>query len=587
MPTIIESLIVTLGLDTKDVDSKAPGVRSKLVDLEKSGAKTEKGVKGIGTAAKGTGEELTALAGRMASFLALIGGTVALRQFTADAIKNNTQLGYLSKNLNIPIQSLSAWSTAATMLGGSAQEMQGYLAHLTMESANLSNGLGSSLIPILGKMGVAMIDGKGKARSALDELQDMARWAQGKNREQVFAWFQQAGMPQGVANLLLENPAKFAGMLAESRKFAPTNEEAASAAQMTMQLALLRAQFLKLGYDLLQRVTPFMEKFFALLKSGLDWCISHQTAVSSFLVALATGIGLVSAAAAALMLSTLEISGPILAVVAVVATLSGAVVALTSDYSTWSKGGASMFDWSQFESNIRKAGDAFKWLGDQISEATDRFENWLRKHGIQVPDGAVKKGLTWWWNNMTLQGELGMKINDVSDETRKRGAMIAKAEGFYAKGATPNIPQQAHNPTDIEYGAFAISHGATGYLTAQGGKKIAVFPDEGTGWSAAYALLQSRSYSGLNDAQTLSRWQTGRVQSAVPSPMVGIPSASSTLQSPYPEARQQVSSIDRSVTNHFGKIEIQTAATDAQGIWKDMNRNMDWLTMSPANSGLA
>ena len=150
-----------------------------------------------------------------------------------------------------------------------------------------------------------------------------------------------------------------------------------------------------------------------------------------------------------------------------------------------------------------------------------------------------------------------------------------------------SVPQQAHNPTDIEYGAFAINHGATGYLTAKGGKKIAVFPDEGTGWSAAYALLQNKSYSGLNNAQTLSRWQTGRSQNAAPSPMVGIPSASSTLQSPFPEARPQVSSIDRSVTNHFGKIEIQTAATDAQGIWKDMSRNMDWLTMSPANSGLA
>lgn len=436
-------------------------------------------------------------------------------------------------------------------------------------------------------MGVAMIDSKGKARSALDELQDMAKWAQGRNREQVFAWFQEAGMPTGVANLLLENPAKFAGMLAQSRKFAPTNEEASSAAQMTMQIALLRAQFLKLGYDLLERATPFLEKFFAILRSGLDWCIAHQTAVSAFLVALATGIGLVSAAAAALLLSTIEISGPILAVVAAMAALSAAITSLVSDYSTWSKGGASMFDWSQFESNIRKAGDAFKWLGDKIEEATDRFENWLRKHGLKIPEGAVKKGVTWWWNNMTPQGELGMKINDVSDDTRRRGGMVARAEGFYAKGASPNIPQQAHNPTDIEYGDFAVKHGATGYVTAQGGKKIAVFPDEGTGWSAAYALLQGNSYSGLNDAQTLSKWQTGRISTPNPSPIVGIPAAASTLQSPFPNAGQQISSIDRSVTNHFGRIEIQTQATDARGIWQDMQRNMDWLTMSPANSGLA
>ena len=540
----------------------------------------------------------------MASFLALIGGTVALRQFAAEAIKTNTQLNYLSKNLDLPVQSLSAWGIAATMMGGSTQEMQGYIAHLTMESANLSNGLGSSLIPILGKMGVAMIDSKGKARSALDELQDMARWAQGKNREQVFAWFQQAGMPAGVANLLLENPAKFAEVLGQARKFTPTNEEAASATRMTMALALLRAQFLKLGYDLLEKVMPFLEKFFKMLEGGLSWCIAHQTAVSSFLVALAAGIGVVSAAMAALFLSTIGISGPILLVVAAIAALAGGFTAFASDYSEWSHGGASTFDWSQFESNIRKAGHAFKWLGDRIEEATDRFENWLRKQGIKVPEGAFKKGLEWWWNHATLPGIAGIRANDTSDSTRSLGQGIAHAEGFFAKEASQNIPQRAHNPGDIEYGSFAIAHGATGSITAQGGHRIAVFPDDGTGWEALYALLGSKGYAGLTPSQAAQRWAgkdrpagyvddvlknmpTSQPSGNAKSIMRGIVGSSSTLSSPLGGGISQSGSIDQSVTNHFGKIDIHTQATDAQGIWKDMNRNMEWLTMSHANTGLA
>ena len=180
MATIIDSLIVTLGLDSKDVDAKAPGVKRKLADLEKEGEKVKKGTQDTGKAFKETGAELSSLAGKMASFLALIGGTVALRHFALQAIETNTHLSNLSKNLSIPVWQLSAWSIASTMVGGSAQEMQGFIAHLTTESANLANGLGSSLIPVLGKMGIAMIDGGGKARSALDELQDMAKWAQGK-----------------------------------------------------------------------------------------------------------------------------------------------------------------------------------------------------------------------------------------------------------------------------------------------------------------------------------------------------------------------------------------------------------------------
>ena len=586
MPTLIDSLIVSLSLDTKDVDAKAPGVRQKLKDLEKSGDSASKGIGGVSKAAKGTGEELTSLAGKMAAFLALIGGTVALRQFTMQAIATNTQLGFLSKNLNIPVQALSAWGIASTMVGGSAQEMQGYIAHLTTESANLSNGLGSSLIPILGKMGVAMIDSKGKARSALDILKQMAAWAQGKDRKQVYAWFQQAGAPDSFTNLALQNPKKLFAMLEEAGRLAVTDQNSDSATKITEQLALLHAQFNKLGYELLETVTPILEKFFALLEGGLNWCLSHQTAVAAFMAALAAGIGAVSVAMGVLFLSTIEISGPILLVVAAIAALAAAFTGLTLDYSSWSHGGASLFDWSQFESNIRKAGDAFKWLGDQIEAATDRFENWLRSQGVNVPEGAVKKALTWAWNNLSLPGELGVKVNGVSDETRARGQKIANAEGFYAKGESPNIPQQAHNPGDIEYGKFAVDHGATGYVTAQGGKKIAVFPDEGMGWSAMYALLQSKSYAGLNDAQMLSKWQTGKVSGdANPSPVIGIPSASSTLRGPFPASGSSVSSVDRSVTNHFGHIDIHTKATDAQSIWKDMSRNMDWLTVSPANSG--
>ena len=589
MPTVIDSLIVTLGLDSKDVDAKAPGVRQKLKDLEKSGDSASKGIGGVSKAAKGTGEELTSLAGKMAAFLALIGGTVALRQFTMEAIKTNTQLNYLSKNLNIPVQTLSQWGIAATMVGGSAQEMQGYISYLTNECANLANGLGSSLIPVIGQMGIALRDSSGKIRPATELLKDMAKWAQKMgpgNRVGELSWFRHANMPENVANFLLQDPGRFLAMLDKASKFTVTDKESASAGEMTEQLAILHAQFNKLGYDLLEKVTPILEKVFDLLTRGLDWCIAHQTAVLSFFTGVTAATVALSLACFGLTLSMIGVTWPVLLVVAAIAALAAAFTGLTLDYSSWSHGGASLFDWSQFESNIRKAGDAFKWLGDQIEAATDRFENWLRSQGVNVPEGAVKKALTWAWNNLTLPGELGVKVNGVSDETRARGQKIANAEGFYTKGESPNIPQQAHNPGDIEYGKFAVDHGATGYVTAQGGKKIAVFPDEGMGWSAMYALLQSKSYAGLNDAQMLSKWQTGKVSgNANPSPVIGIPSASSTLRGPFPASGSSVSSIDRSITNHFGHIDIHTKATDAQSIWKDMSRNMDWLTVSPANSG--
>ena len=616
MATIIDSLIVTLGLDSKDVDAKAPGVKRKLADLEKEGEKVKKGTQDTGKAFKETGAELSSLAGKMASFLALIGGTVALRHFALQAIETNTHLSNLSKNLSIPVWQLSAWSIASTMVGGSAQEMQGFIAHLTTESANLANGLGSSLIPVLGKMGIAMIDGGGKARSALDELQDMAKWAQGKDRKQVFAWFQQAGMPAGVANLLLENPQKFAAMLDQAKRYSATEQNASSAAQMTMQIALLHAQFNKLGYELLETVTPFLEKFFAVLKGGLDWCITHQTAVASFLAALAAGIGAVSAAMALLFLSTIEISGPILLAVAAIAALAAAFTAATLDYSKWSQGGASLFDWTGFETNIRKAGDAFKWLGDKIEEATDRFENWLRKQGFNVPEGAAKKGLKWWWNNLTLPGLLGIKTNDIGGVDEKGNLSPVQIQKYYqekgySKGwaaamAASAMGESSGNPNSVGdngtsfglfqwhsqdrkdkfrsiYGHDISSANAMEQLdfADREVRGLGINPSSRIGARYAAAILTQR-FERPKDMAGDSAKRGAYAEQLIN----GISGASSVPSSVSTQTSPSSTSNDNSRVTHIGKIEIHTQATDAKSIWHDMQRGMDWLTATPANSGL-
>jgi hypothetical protein len=500
------------------------------------------------------------------------------------------------------------------MVGGSAQEMQGYLSYLTKESANLANGLGSSLIPILGKMGVAMIDSKGKARSALDELQDIAKWAQGKNREQVFAWFQEAGMPAGVANLLLENPEKFSSILGQAKKFTPTNEEAASAAQMTMQIALLRAQFLKLGYDLLEKVTPVLEKLFALLEGGLNWCLSHQTAVLSFFAALAAAIGVVTVATTALFISTIEISGPILLVVAAVAALTAAFVALASDYQDWSKGTVSTFDWTQFEKNIQMAAHAFEWLGEKISEVTNLFENLLRKFGINIPEGSVKR---LWWNNFTIPGLLGIKMKGGSENSLDSSGNLSPetiTSYFQSKGyskewaaamAASAMAESSGNPKAIgdngtSFGLFQLHDQARkdaframyGHDISQSNadeqldfaysemKRFGVDTSSSVGARYAAAMITQR-FERPSDMVGESMRRGNYAESI----MRGVPGATDTSSAASSYAGSGSTTTDNSRVTHIGKIDIHTQATDAHGIWKDMQRGMDWLTMSPANSG--
>lgn len=70
---------------------------------------------------------------------------------------------------------------------------------------------------------------------------------------------------------------------------------------------------------------------------------------------------------------------------------------------------------------------------------------------------------------------------------------IARMEGWLVP--TSRV-RRNHNPGDIEYGRFAIAHGATG---TDG--RFAVFPDDNTGFVAMAALLGGPVYLG----KTLSR----------------------------------------------------------------------------------
>lgn len=58
-----------------------------------------------------------------------------------------------------------------------------------------------------------------------------------------------------------------------------------------------------------------------------------------------------------------------------------------------------------------------------------------------------------------------------------------------------------NNPGNIEYGEFAIAHGAIG---SDG--RFAIFPDMETGYAAADALLSSKNYRGKSITSAINRW---------------------------------------------------------------------------------
>jgi len=75
---------------------------------------------------------------------------------------------------------------------------------------------------------------------------------------------------------------------------------------------------------------------------------------------------------------------------------------------------------------------------------------------------------------------------------------IAREEGWLDLASRP---RRNNNPGDIEFGNFAVAHGASG---SDG--RFAIFPDAETGFAAMRALFEAPSYVALTVAQAIARW---------------------------------------------------------------------------------
>ena len=74
---------------------------------------------------------------------------------------------------------------------------------------------------------------------------------------------------------------------------------------------------------------------------------------------------------------------------------------------------------------------------------------------------------------------------------------IARQEGWLVPSSRC---RRNHNPGNIEYGGWAVAHGA---IASDG--RFAIFPDDATGFAAMSALLMT-DYVGLSVQDAVAKW---------------------------------------------------------------------------------
>lgn len=294
MPTVIDSLIVEVGLDPK-----------KYTEGRKQVSQDQKTVR---EDAVRTGKELEARGAQAAQFFGKIRGQAValfttltagkgLATFTADILKSDAATGRLSKSLGVATADLGAWQRVAQRTGGTAEGITGSLAGLVDQFEQIKLTGTSASAPYLQALGLKREDLEDSSEALLKISDAMAKMDPRRAR----AFGQALGFDQETISLLQRGrPAVEAMLRAEKARGGVSDESAAATEKMNRQLADLKNNFDQAGREILVDFLPQATEFLQWVNRVLDkspamakaiWGI---TAAVSALSAIKLSTGLLS-----------------------------------------------------------------------------------------------------------------------------------------------------------------------------------------------------------------------------------------------------------------------------------------------------
>lgn len=567
MATIIDKLMITLGLDVSEVEKGVGKARKGTKDAGDEAEKAGKKFQGFGKAGS---DAFVSVNKSAAAFLATLGGTVAIKNFIRDTTDSTANLSRFSRNIGENANSVSAWGQAVEQAGGTASGLQSTLAMLSQAQTELALTGNTSLLPFFAALGINMSDANGKARSTMSLLLDVSSKLQGMERPRAFNILRMMNVDEGTANAVLQGPQALQKLINDIQKTtAVTDDQAKKAEAVSKEWTKVKQQFQAVGRELTISLSPAM---IDLAKSFTDLARQAGPPLASTLQSLVklnqetdgavvkAGLALVAFRAlggAALLSGLFKVAQAMTAIgTAAAGAAGGGVAALGSRLAPLLRaaGGLGLLAYSEGlnsgeDERMAKmrqdyaqgqVGTTYGKVTAPISSPTHFFNELEKKHGL--PSGMLDR----MW-----QVESGRGRNMVSP-----------------KGATGHFQFMPGTASDMGLSradTFDLQKSATA--------------------AAQYMGMLIKRYGSVEKALAAYNFGMGNIDRGRPQP---LETRNYVAQiAPYvgsPRALSGAGGGGTSVT--VGQLTVNTQATDAQGIANDIVNSLDFAFASQADYGV-
>jgi len=277
--TVIDSLVIELGLNADNFDRNQQKAIAKLRRFEQEAQRQGKSVevenKKIFDAVLGFKRGLV---GAFGTFL--VGR--AAENFVNFITNLDASTGRLARTMGVSASELSAWQGALKQIGGNAESANSGLGNLNAEMVRFTMTGQSAMLPVLTRLGISLFDQNHHLITAGQLWIEAAAAVKrmGLDSRQAATFLAMIpGANQDLINFALLGPEAMRRYLAVQKQVSVTTRESSAAAKdYQRSLSLLDSAAIKLGRDLFTWTEPALARTnsrIRLLLEGFDALLSY------------------------------------------------------------------------------------------------------------------------------------------------------------------------------------------------------------------------------------------------------------------------------------------------------------------------
>lgn len=295
MATIVDALVITLGLDPTDYEKGAKRATKAHKDVTES---VTKGTKEIAAESKGAAQAISQLRSDAIALLAVFLGGRGFKDFVQDIGFGDAALARMARTTKMSTSELSAWKSMADMAGGSGDDLIGTLQGLSDQYNQWQLTGESSIAPALRALQeinpALRLDNNGQMADLGQFLLQLSDTVKNMPAGRARSLLGMLGIDSNTINVILQGRAAMEGYLKASKALqGPVEQSAIAGKELQAAWAQTDLAMRGVGRTLLLEIAPALIEVLHLVRDFALWAQDHPKLI-------AAGFWLVTAAVVAL-----------------------------------------------------------------------------------------------------------------------------------------------------------------------------------------------------------------------------------------------------------------------------------------------